>query len=69
MSPDMVGWLPGRLGQAALVAEIPAAGHHVLLDEPLSLVTALRTILASWAASEPGGRSADDDAAADDARE
>jgi pimeloyl-ACP methyl ester carboxylesterase len=70
MSPDMAGWLRGRLGQAAFVAEIPAAGHHVLLDEPLSLVTALRTVLASWTAPEPRGRTtAADDAAADDARE
>jgi hypothetical protein len=28
-----------------MVAEIPAAGHHVMLDEPLSLITALRTVL------------------------
>ncbi|HYG28169.1 MAG TPA: alpha/beta hydrolase [Caulobacteraceae bacterium] len=27
---------------------IPRAGHHVLADQPLSLVTALRTILAFW---------------------
>jgi hypothetical protein len=31
------------------VFEIPAAGHHVLLDEPLCLVTALRAVLAGWA--------------------
>jgi hypothetical protein len=27
-----------------------------MLDEPLSLVTALRTVLASWTAREPGDR-------------
>jgi hypothetical protein len=33
--------------------EIPAAGHHVLLDEPLCLVTALRAVLAGWAPPSP----------------
>lgn len=28
--------------------EIPHAGHHVMLDQPLALVTALRAVLASW---------------------
>ncbi len=28
--------------------DIPAAGHHPMLDQPLSLVTALRTLLALW---------------------
>jgi pimeloyl-ACP methyl ester carboxylesterase len=53
MSPGMADRLRAWLGPAAMVAEIPAAGHHVMLDEPLSLVTALRTVLASWTASEP----------------
>jgi pimeloyl-ACP methyl ester carboxylesterase len=30
---------------------IPDAGHHVLIDQPLALVSALRTLLACW----PGG--------------
>jgi pimeloyl-ACP methyl ester carboxylesterase len=42
-----------RLGRAAPIIEIPAAGHHVMLDEPLSLVTGLRTILADWDHSTP----------------
>lgn len=37
-----------RLGRAAPVIEIPAAGHHVMLDHPLSLVTGLRTLLSDW---------------------
>ena len=49
----MADRLRGRLGQRAPVVEIPAAGHHVLLDEPLSLVTALRTVLAGWTVQEP----------------
>lgn len=37
-----------RIGHVAPDAEIPAAGHHVMLDEPLCLVTALRLVLAGW---------------------
>jgi pimeloyl-ACP methyl ester carboxylesterase len=35
------------------VVEIPPAGHHVMLDQPLLLVTALRTLLADWEHSGP----------------
>ena len=52
MSPEMANRLRARLGQPAPVVEIPLAGHHVLLDEPLSLVTALRAVLASWTATQ-----------------
>ena len=53
MSADMAGRLRARLGQPVPIAELPAAGHHVLLDEPLSLVAALRTLLANWTVKEP----------------
>jgi pimeloyl-ACP methyl ester carboxylesterase len=49
MSQEMAGRLGRRLGPAVPVAELPAAGHHVMLDEPLCLVTALRAVLAGWA--------------------
>ena len=41
------------LGQRAPLIEIPAAGHHVMLDQPIALVTALRTLLADWEHSRP----------------
>ena len=50
MTPEMASGLAERLGPAATVFEIPVAGHHVLLDEPLCLVTALRAVLAGWTA-------------------
>ena len=31
----------------------PLAGHHPMLDQPLVLLTALRTLLADWDHSEP----------------
>jgi len=50
MTQEMASGLAERLGPAATVFEIPVAGHHVLLDEPLCLVTALRAVLAGWTA-------------------
>lgn len=35
-------------GRSAPVIEIPLAGHHVMLDQPLPLVTGLLTLLADW---------------------
>lgn len=45
-----------RLGRVAPVVEIPAAGHHVMLDQPLALVTGLRTLVADWNHSLPDAR-------------
>jgi pimeloyl-ACP methyl ester carboxylesterase len=44
------------LGRVAPVIEIPEAGHHAMLDQPLVLLTALRTQLADWDHSEPRRR-------------
>ena len=45
-----------QLGRVAPVIEIPEAGHHAMLDEPLLLLTAIRTLLADWDHSEPHRR-------------
>jgi len=42
-----------KLGRVAPVIEIPEAGHHAMLDQPLILLTALRTLLADWDHSAP----------------
>jgi pimeloyl-ACP methyl ester carboxylesterase len=42
-----------KLGQRAPVIEIPAAGHHVMLDQPVALVTGIRTLLSDWDHSLP----------------
>ncbi len=44
MGRDMVAQSQGP----SLVVEVPQAYHHVMLDQPLALVTAVRTILAAW---------------------
>jgi len=48
---------PGASGSLLLMtspAEIPAAGHHVMLDQPIALIAALRTLLSDWDHSRPG---------------
>ncbi|MDH3705984.1 MAG: alpha/beta hydrolase [Acidimicrobiia bacterium] len=45
-----------QLGRVAPVVLIPEAGHHVMLDQPLLLVTAIRTLLADWEHSIPHRR-------------
>jgi pimeloyl-ACP methyl ester carboxylesterase len=41
------------LERNAPVVEIPEAHHHVLLDQPLAFVTAMRALLADWEHSTP----------------
>ena len=41
------------LGRVTPVIELPEAGHHAMLDEPLVLLTALRSLLGDWDHSEP----------------
>lgn len=43
------------LGRVAPVIEIPQAAHHVMLDQPLALVTGIRTLLGEWDHSLPLG--------------
>jgi pimeloyl-ACP methyl ester carboxylesterase len=44
------------LDRVAPVIELPEAGHHAMLDQPLVLLTALRALLADWEHSEPHRR-------------
>jgi pimeloyl-ACP methyl ester carboxylesterase len=45
-TPEGIAWLTKRLPAHVRQAVIPGAGHHVMLDQPLALVAALRTLLA-----------------------
>lgn len=51
--PDMGAMMHDRMGRVVPVVELPAAGHHVMIDQPLALVTGLRTLLADWQHSTP----------------
>jgi pimeloyl-ACP methyl ester carboxylesterase len=53
MSAEMSEILYDRLGRVAPLIEIPAAGHHIMLDQPIALAAALRTLLADWDHSLP----------------
>ncbi|HEY5046609.1 MAG TPA: alpha/beta hydrolase [Rhizomicrobium sp.] len=48
MPPEIGEYMFNLLGRAAPVVEIPQAKHHVMLDQPLALVAALRALLADW---------------------
>ena len=50
---EMSDVIHDRLGRVAPVIEIPVAGHHVMLDQPVALVAALRTLLSDWDHSTP----------------
>ncbi len=53
VTPDIGAFMYERLGRVSPIVEIAEAGHHAMLDEPLLLLTALRTLLADWDHSEP----------------
>jgi pimeloyl-ACP methyl ester carboxylesterase len=44
------------LGRVTPIIEIPEAGHHAMLDQPLILLTALRSLVADWDHSDPHRR-------------
>ena len=53
MPPEIGNFMSSLLGRTAPVVEIPQAQHHVMLDQPLALVAALRALLADWKHSVP----------------
>jgi len=55
VTPQQGEVLYDRLGRVAPVIEIPVAAHHIMLDQPVALVAALRTLLADWDHSIPHG--------------
>ncbi len=52
VSRDTADYMSELMGPQAPVIEIPEAQHHLLLDQPLAFVAALRTLLASWVRDE-----------------
>ncbi|HUY86669.1 MAG TPA: alpha/beta hydrolase [Acidimicrobiales bacterium] len=53
VTPDIGKSMYETMGRIAPVIELPEAGHHSMLDQPLVLLTAIRTLLADWDHSEP----------------
>jgi hypothetical protein len=58
VTEDIGAFMYEGLGRVTPVIEIPEAGHHAMLDQPLLLLTAIRTLLADWDHSEPHRRPA-----------
>jgi pimeloyl-ACP methyl ester carboxylesterase len=56
VTPEIGAFMFEKLGRVSPVIEIPEAGHHAMLDQPLILLTALRTLLGDWDHSEPHRR-------------
>ncbi len=56
VTADIGEFMYEKLGRVTPIIEIPEAGHHAMLDQPLILLTALRTLLADWDHSEPHRR-------------
>lgn len=56
VTPEIGAQMYELLGRVAPVIEIPLAGHHLMLDQPLPLITGLRTLLADWQHSAPRRR-------------
>lgn len=50
---DTAEYMYELMGRVSPVVTIPQAHHHLILDQPLSFVTALRTLLADWEHSVP----------------
>lgn len=48
VTPEVNGYMNELLGRSAPFVEIPQAHHHLILDQPLAFVAALRAILADW---------------------
>ncbi|MEM7766343.1 MAG: alpha/beta hydrolase [Pseudomonadota bacterium] len=54
LMPDDVGdYMQSLLGHQVPFISIPHAHHHVMLDQPLAFVAALRTLLDEWKHSRP----------------
>jgi pimeloyl-ACP methyl ester carboxylesterase len=52
VGPSMAGEIDKLLGHRVPIVELPDAGHHPMLDQPLPLVTALRMLLMQWALAD-----------------
>ena len=51
--PEIAEYMYEVLDRNAPIVEIPQAYHHLILDQPLAFIAALRTLLADWEHSVP----------------
>lgn len=53
VTPDVNDYMNELLGRTAPFVEIPQAYHHLILDQPLAFLAALRAIMADWEHTVP----------------
>ncbi|HYM03396.1 MAG TPA: alpha/beta hydrolase [Stellaceae bacterium] len=53
VSRRTAAYMSSLMGPLAPIVEVPEAQHHVMLDQPLAFVAALRMLLESWIRAEP----------------
>jgi len=53
VDPETGDYMYELLGRNAPMIEIPDAYHHVMLDQPLAMISAVRALLADWEHSVP----------------
>jgi pimeloyl-ACP methyl ester carboxylesterase len=51
--PETGEYMVELLNRNAPLVEIPQAHHHLILDQPLAFIAALRALLADWEHSVP----------------
>jgi pimeloyl-ACP methyl ester carboxylesterase len=48
LQPEDAAYLLSLIAPGSPYVEIPEAEHHVMIDQPLGFVAALRALLAAW---------------------
>jgi pimeloyl-ACP methyl ester carboxylesterase len=51
--PEIEEYMYELLDRNAPIVEIPQAHHHLILDQPLAFIAAVRALLADWEHSIP----------------
>jgi pimeloyl-ACP methyl ester carboxylesterase len=54
VSRQTASYMSRLMGPLAPIVEVPEAQHHVMLDQPLAFVAAVRMLLENWIRAEPG---------------
>ena len=52
VSRETASYMSSLMGPRAPVVEVPEARHHVMLDQPLAFIAALRMLLDGWMRNE-----------------
>jgi pimeloyl-ACP methyl ester carboxylesterase len=48
VNDEAADYIAGLMGPEAPIIEIPQAHHHIMLDQPLAFVAAVRALFEAW---------------------